>query len=185
VTLGLAERRVCRVLGQPRLTQRYQREPPDGEGPLTQAIIGLASQYGRYGYRQITGMLRNDGWRMNHKRVERIWRREGAEETTAASACRRCLSRRGVPGKTAISRALIGNYGMNCWIGNCLIHSGRSRCSWNGGDRRITGFGPTVRWAIVRQHRKQSRHSARDLHSRWYNYRGQVSLPLEVTYFLL
>jgi len=77
VTLGLAERRVCRVLGQPRSTQRYQRQPPDDDAPLTAAIIELASAYGRYGYRQITGMLRNDGWRVNHKRVERIWRQEG------------------------------------------------------------------------------------------------------------
>jgi transposase InsO family protein len=44
---------------------------------LTQAIVDLASQYGRYGYRQVTGLLRNEGWRVNHKRVERIWRREG------------------------------------------------------------------------------------------------------------
>ena len=77
MTLGLAERRVCRVLGQPRSTQRYQRQPPDDEAPLTAAIIKLASQYGRYGCRQVTGLLRNDGWRVNHKRVERIWRREG------------------------------------------------------------------------------------------------------------
>jgi len=76
-TLGLAERRVCRVLGQPRSTQRYQRKPVHDEGPLTQAIIALASRYGRYGYRQVTGLLRNDGWRVNHKRVERIWRQEG------------------------------------------------------------------------------------------------------------
>ena len=76
-TLGLAERRVCRTLGQARSTQRYQREPPDDEAPLTTAIIQLASQYGRYGYRQVTGLLRNNGWRVNHKRVERIWRREG------------------------------------------------------------------------------------------------------------
>lgn len=37
--LGFAERRVCRVLGQPRSTQRYQRQPPDDEAPLTAAII--------------------------------------------------------------------------------------------------------------------------------------------------
>jgi transposase InsO family protein len=37
----------------------------------------LASQYGRYGYRRITVLLQNDGWRVNHKRVERIWRQEG------------------------------------------------------------------------------------------------------------
>jgi len=37
----------------------------------------LATQYGRYGYRIVTGMLRNEGWKVNHKRVERLWRREG------------------------------------------------------------------------------------------------------------
>lgn len=40
-------------------------------------IVELASQYGRYGYRRITALLRNDAWRVNHKRVERIWRQEG------------------------------------------------------------------------------------------------------------
>ena len=34
-------------------------------------------QYGRYGYRRITALLRGEGWRTNHKRVERIWRTEG------------------------------------------------------------------------------------------------------------
>jgi transposase InsO family protein len=37
----------------------------------------LARAYGRYGYRRITALLRGEGWRVNHKRVERIWRREG------------------------------------------------------------------------------------------------------------
>tara|TARA_B100001179_G_C18557722_1_gene389044 strand:- start:129 stop:875 length:747 start_codon:yes stop_codon:yes gene_type:complete len=40
-------------------------------------MIELASQYGRYGYRLITGLLRNEGWKVNHKRIERLWRREG------------------------------------------------------------------------------------------------------------
>ena len=44
---------------------------------MTKAIVDLASRYGRYGYRRITALLRCDGWRVNHKRVERIWRREG------------------------------------------------------------------------------------------------------------
>ena len=43
----------------------------DDEAPLTRAIIGLASQYGSHGYRRITALLRRDGWRVNHKRVER------------------------------------------------------------------------------------------------------------------
>ena len=46
------------------------------------AIIRLASQYGRYGYRRITALLRTEGWHVNHKRVERIWRREGLKVPT-------------------------------------------------------------------------------------------------------
>jgi transposase InsO family protein len=44
---------------------------------LTSRIIELACKYGRYGYRRITALLKQEGWRVNHKRVERIWRREG------------------------------------------------------------------------------------------------------------
>ena len=44
---------------------------------MTQAIIDLASQYGRYGYRRITALLRDEQWQVNPKRVERIWRQEG------------------------------------------------------------------------------------------------------------
>jgi putative transposase len=47
------------------------------EDALTRAIITLASQYGRYGYRRITALLRTAGWRVGKDRVERIWRREG------------------------------------------------------------------------------------------------------------
>ena len=47
------------------------------EAVLCAEIVQLASQYGRYGYRRITVLLQNDGWRVNHKRVERIWRQEG------------------------------------------------------------------------------------------------------------
>ena len=44
---------------------------------MTGRIIQLACCYGRYGYRRITALLRREGWNVNHKRVERIWRREG------------------------------------------------------------------------------------------------------------
>ena len=73
----MSERRVCGVLGQPRATQRYQATEPDDEVGLTTAIIGYATRYGRYGYRRITALLHRGGWSVNHKRVERIWRREG------------------------------------------------------------------------------------------------------------
>jgi putative transposase len=75
--LGLSERRVCRALGQHRSTQRKIPAAPDDEAALTADIIALALQYGRYGYRRITALLREAGWRVNKKRVERIWRQEG------------------------------------------------------------------------------------------------------------
>ena len=49
----------------------------DDEEALTMAVVRLASRYGRYGYRRVTAMLQWEGWRVNHKRVERIWRGEG------------------------------------------------------------------------------------------------------------
>jgi transposase InsO family protein len=74
---GVSERFACRVLGQHRSTQRKKPTRPDDEAAMTAAITALAIQYGRYGYRRITAMLRERGWRVNAKRVARIWRREG------------------------------------------------------------------------------------------------------------
>jgi putative transposase len=65
------------VLGQPRTTQRRSPAVRDDEDALTAAIIRLATAYGRYGYRRVTALLRDEGWRVNLKRVHRIWRREG------------------------------------------------------------------------------------------------------------
>ncbi|QOL79669.1 IS3 family transposase [Pseudooceanicola spongiae] len=76
-TLSVSERRVCRTLGQHRSTQRKVPCGLPDEARLTEDITALAEEFGRYGYRMITGMLNNSGWHVNHKRVERIWRREG------------------------------------------------------------------------------------------------------------
>lgn len=65
------------MIKQPRSTQRRIPLLHDDEDALTQAIIRLACDYGRYGYRRITALLHSEGWRVNHKRVARIWRREG------------------------------------------------------------------------------------------------------------
>ena len=73
----MSEQRACRVVGQHRSTQRKEPRARSDEGSLTEAIIRLASEYGRYGYRRITALLRREGWRVNTKRVYRIWRREG------------------------------------------------------------------------------------------------------------
>ena len=75
--LGVSERRACRVLGQPRATQRHGLRGGEGALRLVDRIVELAKAYGRYGYRRITALLRREGWRVNHKKVERSWRREG------------------------------------------------------------------------------------------------------------
>ena len=68
---------MCVALGQHRSTQRKAPRGQNDEEALTADIIALAQQFGRYGYRRITALLRDAGWVVNAKRVERIWRREG------------------------------------------------------------------------------------------------------------
>ena len=69
-SLGISQRRACRVL-------RQARGVSGEEERLVARIIALATRYGRYGYRRITALLKAEGWRVNHKWVERIWRQEG------------------------------------------------------------------------------------------------------------
>ena len=75
--LGVSERRACKVLEQRSSTHRQEPLVRDDEQALTNDIVGLATRFGRYGYRRITALLRSAGWNVNHKRVERIWRRVG------------------------------------------------------------------------------------------------------------
>ena len=75
--LSISERRACAALGQYRSTQRKLPRGREDEDRLTADLIVLARQYGRYGYRKIAAMLRDAGWQVNDKRVERLWRREG------------------------------------------------------------------------------------------------------------
>ena len=65
------------MLGQHRSTQRCIPRGRDDEDRLVADMIELARQYGRYGYRRIAALLRDAGWQVNDKRVERLWRREG------------------------------------------------------------------------------------------------------------
>ncbi len=59
------------------MTQRYAPQVVDEEERLAARVIELATQYGRYGYRRITALLRQEEWQVNHKKIERIWRKEG------------------------------------------------------------------------------------------------------------
>lgn len=75
--LGVSERRACRAIGQPRSTQRYEKRWLEDEEQLRERIVYYASRFGRYGYRRVAALLREEGWQVNHKRIERIWRQEG------------------------------------------------------------------------------------------------------------
>ncbi len=76
--LGSSERRACKTIGVARSTQRYEATPVDDDS-LRLALVRLAKQYGRYGYRKIAALLRVEGWQVNHKKVERLWREEGLQ----------------------------------------------------------------------------------------------------------
>lgn len=75
--MEVSERRACRVLAQPRSTQRYESVKPEGDEALILAMDGLRKKHMRYGYRGIWGRLKRSGWLVNRKRVHRIWKAEG------------------------------------------------------------------------------------------------------------
>jgi len=91
--LNRSERRTYVVLGVARSSLRYQAKPANDD-ELRLAMIQLAKQYGRYGYRKITALLRIEGWPLsadlarpnrlpgngiNHKKVERLWGEESLQ----------------------------------------------------------------------------------------------------------
>ena len=73
----VSERRACMLVGQHRSTQRYELLVPDLEVKLVAAMNALAAAHPRYGYRRVCALLRTDGWTVNPKRIERLWRAEG------------------------------------------------------------------------------------------------------------
>jgi transposase InsO family protein len=95
----VSERRACRVLDQPRASQRYESQPRSDEAALVKRMLELVRVHPRYGYRFITAKLRQEGWHVNAKRVYRLWRREGLKVPrkkrkrrrlgTSANACHR------------------------------------------------------------------------------------------------
>ena len=76
-TFGVSQRRACRVLGQPRSTQRQTPKTSQEEERLVRRMLELVRQHPRWGYRRITVLLGREGWRVNRKRVYRLWRQQG------------------------------------------------------------------------------------------------------------
>jgi putative transposase len=77
--LQVSERRACRAIGQIRCSYRYVPRPDHERARLRERIIALAKEYGRYGYRTVTDLLRNEGWDVGKDRVYTIWRQEGLQ----------------------------------------------------------------------------------------------------------
>ncbi len=75
--LGVSERRACRVIEQPRSTQRFEAIRPERDRALIKRMHKLARRNPRRGYRYIWALLRREGWAVNRKRVQRLWRQEG------------------------------------------------------------------------------------------------------------
>ena len=76
---NVSERRVCRVLGQPRTTQRYASRRAQDDRPLLKAVRRIVDRDPRFGSPRVHRMLLTDGWCVNHKRVERIWKEESMQ----------------------------------------------------------------------------------------------------------
>jgi len=75
----VSQRRACQALGVSRSSQRYQPREDDEEGRLVARILELVREHPRYGYRFITVLLRREGWKVNRKRVYRLWQQEGLQ----------------------------------------------------------------------------------------------------------
>ena len=76
-TFGVSQRRACRVLGQPRSSQRKEPRKREAEAELVRRMLELVRRHPRFGYRRIGVLLRREGWRVNRKRVWRLWRQQG------------------------------------------------------------------------------------------------------------
>ncbi len=87
--LGLSERRACRIAGQHRSTQRHEPKLADDDRALRRRLRELSAKKPRWGYRRAHGHLVSEGFSLNRKRIQRIWREEGLRVPTKAKKRRR------------------------------------------------------------------------------------------------
>jgi putative transposase len=89
--MGVSDLRACRVIGQPRSSQRYAGRKTQRDSRLVERMVGLSRENPRYGYRRVWAMLRREGWSVNKKRVHRLWRQEGLKVPEKQRKRRRLL----------------------------------------------------------------------------------------------
>ncbi len=87
--LNISERRACKVLDQPRSTQRRRPVTAEKDRVLVERMRELSGRYPRYGYRRVWASLRREGWRVNRKRVQRLWQQAGLRVRTIQARRRR------------------------------------------------------------------------------------------------
>jgi len=75
--LELSERRACLIVGQHRSTQRREVIRTKGDDALRARLHAFSRKHKRWGYRKAWGVLRNEGWVANRKKIQRLWREEG------------------------------------------------------------------------------------------------------------
>jgi len=75
--LRVSERRACRITGQHRSTQRREPRRGDRDEALRARLRELSREHPRWGYRRAWAFLREEGWRVNRKKIQRLWREEG------------------------------------------------------------------------------------------------------------
>ncbi len=126
----VSQRRACKVLNQPRATQRYRAKGPSSDQKkLVGRIHELVRKHPRYGYRRIWALLRREGWKVNRKRIYRLWRQEGLK----------------VPKKTRKRRNL-GHSGNSC-VRRKATHIDHVWC-WDFVHDRTTD-GQPLKWLAI------------------------------------
>ncbi len=125
----VSERRACRVVGQPRQSQRYQATIRRDEPALVRQILELVREFPRYGYRMICGKLWQLGWQINPKRVYRIWKQEGLKVPVKKRKKRRLGSREN------FSQRLRAEYPNHVWSWDFIF------------DRTVTG--KQLKWLAI------------------------------------
>lgn len=108
-TLELSERRVCGTLGVARSTARYRPRVPDDEGALLAELARLKAAHPKWGYKKMTAHLKTLGWKVNHKRVWRIWKAHGWQVPAPMSRRAKAKATGSSSNACDVRRAELGN----------------------------------------------------------------------------
>lgn len=107
--LGISERRACQITGQPRSTQRRKPVMADTERQLRAWLVEFSRKRPRFGYRRAHAIARKNGFKVNRKKVQRIWREEGLKVTHKAK------KRSRIGNSSTESRLLEAEYPNRVW----------------------------------------------------------------------